>query len=156
VLGVEVNGPDPVHLPVRAKTADVHREIIEPVATGRLSGLVDQGDGHAVIGVDATAVLVKGATERRPELHEHERQVVLAAGAVPGSGAWAIFLRDIRGEEVESGCVIALQDRIEYGLGTVEVGMVTHLCLQCRECVGRPGAHVATGAYCCQFFGGRV
>src|SRR5580704_5898088 len=87
-----------------------------------------------VIGVDATAVLVKGATERRPELHEHERQVVLAAGAVPGSSARAIFPRDIPGEEVESGCVITLPDRIEYGLGTVELGMVAHLCLQCREC----------------------
>jgi len=90
VLGVEVNGPDPVHLPVRTTTADVHRAVIEPIATGRLSGLMDQGDGDAVIGVDATAVLVEGVTERRRELHEHERHVVLAGGAVPGPGARAI------------------------------------------------------------------
>jgi hypothetical protein len=43
VLGVEVNGPDPVRLPVRAKTDGVYREVVELVATGRCSGLVDQG-----------------------------------------------------------------------------------------------------------------
>ena len=59
MLGVEVNAPGPVHLPVRAKTEGVYREVVEPVATGRCSGLVDQADSHAVIGVDATAVFVK-------------------------------------------------------------------------------------------------
>jgi hypothetical protein len=67
VLGVEVNSPDPVHLPVRASTEGVYRQVVELVAARRCSGLVDQADGHAVIGVDATAVLVKGATEGRPE-----------------------------------------------------------------------------------------
>ena len=95
MLGVEVNGPDPVRLPVRAKTESVYREVVELVTTGRCSGLADQADGHAVIGVDATAVLVKGATEGRPELHEHERQVVSPTGAMPGPGARAIFPRDI-------------------------------------------------------------
>jgi hypothetical protein len=41
---------------VRAEPADVDREVIEPVAARRGSGLVDQGDGHPVIGVDAPAV----------------------------------------------------------------------------------------------------
>jgi hypothetical protein len=122
VLSVEVNGPDPVRLPVRAKSEGVDREVVEPVATGRCSGLVNQADGHAVIGVDAAAVLVKGAIEGRRELHEHERQVVLAADAVPGPGARAIFIRDIVGVEVETGCVVTFPDRIEYGLARSKLG----------------------------------
>ena len=121
MLGVEVNGPAAVHLPVRAKTEGVYREVVELVATGRCSGLVDQADSHAVIGVDATAVLVEGAIEGRPELHEHERQVVLPAGAVPGLGARAIFPRDIVRVEVEIGPVVTLPDRIECGLGAIEL-----------------------------------
>src|SRR4029077_1435029 len=94
------------------------------------SCLVDQADGHAVIGVEATAVLMKGAIEGRRELREHERQVVLAAGAVPGPGARAIYIRDIVGVEVESGCVVTFPDRIEYGLGAIEVRMIGHLSLR--------------------------
>ena len=68
MLGVEVNSPDPVHLPVRASTEGVYRQVVELVAARRCSGLVDQADGHAVIGVDATAVLMKGAIEGRREI----------------------------------------------------------------------------------------
>ena len=82
VLGIEINRPDPVHLPVRAEAEGVYREVVEPVATGRCSGFMDQADGRAVIGVDAMAVLVKGVTEESRELHEHESHVILAAGAV--------------------------------------------------------------------------
>ena len=89
MLGVEVDGPGPVYLPVRTKTEGVYRVVVELVAVGRCCGLVDQADDRALVGVDATAVLVEGATERRRELREHERQVVLAAGAVPGPGARA-------------------------------------------------------------------
>ena len=110
MLGVEVNGPQPFGRPVRPQTADVHGEVIEPVAARRRPGLVDQADGHAVIGVDATAVLMKGAIEGRRELHEHERQVVLAAGTVPGPGAGAIFYRDVVGEVVEGRCVVSAAD----------------------------------------------
>jgi hypothetical protein len=126
VLSIEVNGPDPVRLPVRAKTEGVYREVVKPVATGRRSGLVDQADGHAVIGVDAMAVLVKGVAEESRELHEHERHVVLAAGAVPGPGARAIFHQDIVRVEVETGCVVTFPNRIEYGLGTIEVRVIGH------------------------------
>jgi hypothetical protein len=70
-----------------ASTADKYREVVELIATGRCSGLADQGNGHAVIGVNATAVLVKDVTEGRRELYDHERNVVVAAGAVPGPGA---------------------------------------------------------------------
>ena len=87
MLGVEVDGPDPVYFPVRASPVGVYREVVELVAAGRCSGLMDQADGHAVIGVNATAVLVKDVTEGRRELYDHERNVVVAAGAVPGPGA---------------------------------------------------------------------
>ena len=125
--GVEVNGPDPVRIAVRAKTEGVYREVVELVAAGRCSGLVDEADGRTVIGVDTPAVLVKAAAEEPRELREHERQVVLAAGAVPGPGARAIFKYDIVRVEVEIGPVVTLPDRIEYDLGAIEVGMVAHL-----------------------------
>jgi hypothetical protein len=60
VLGVEVNGPQPFGLPVRAQAADVDREVVETVAARGGIGLVDQRDGHAVVGVDAPAVLAEG------------------------------------------------------------------------------------------------
>jgi hypothetical protein len=43
VLGVEVNTPDPVDLPVRAEAVDVDREVVEPVAARGGPGLMDQG-----------------------------------------------------------------------------------------------------------------
>ena len=67
---------------------------------------MDEADGHAVVGVGATAVLVKGATEGRPELHEHEQQVILAASVVPGPGARAIFHLDIVGPKVDTGRIM--------------------------------------------------
>ena len=63
-------------------------------------------------------VLVKGVAEEPRELHEHERHVVLAAGAVPGPGARAIFHQDIVRVEVETGRV-TFPNRIEYGLGAI-------------------------------------
>lgn len=52
MLGVEVNSPHPVGLPVRAQAADVDREVVESIAARGGSGFLDQGDGHPVIGVD--------------------------------------------------------------------------------------------------------
>jgi len=60
VLRVKVNGPQPFGLPVRAQSADVDREVVEAVAARGGAGLVDQGDGRAVVGVGAPAVLVEG------------------------------------------------------------------------------------------------
>src|ERR1700729_3208541 len=104
-------------MPVRAKAEGVYREVVEPVAARCCSGFVDEADGRMVIGVDATAVLVEGATEEPRELREHERQVAFVAGAVPGPGAWTIFQHNIVHVEVEIGPVVTLPDRIEYGLG---------------------------------------
>ena len=60
VLGVEVNGPQPFGLPVWAQSVDVDGEVVEAVAAWGGSGFVDEGDGHAVVGVGAPAVLVEG------------------------------------------------------------------------------------------------
>jgi hypothetical protein len=97
------------------------------VAARRRPGLVDQGDRYAVIGIHAPAVLVEGVTEGSRELQEHERQVVLAAGTVPGPGAGAIFHHDVVGEVVEGRCVVSATGRVEYGLSAVKVGMVVIL-----------------------------
>jgi hypothetical protein len=32
VLGVEVNGPQPIRFPVREQAADADREVVEPIA----------------------------------------------------------------------------------------------------------------------------
>jgi hypothetical protein len=53
VLAVEVNGPQPFGLPIWAQAVDVNREVVEAVAARGGCGLVDQGDDHAVVGVDA-------------------------------------------------------------------------------------------------------
>ena len=102
MLGVEVNSPDPVRLPVRAKTEGIYRQVVEPVAAGRCSGFVDQADGRAVIGIDAAAVLVEGATEfegliwRLSLDHQERASAILMADnsqslprrppAIPGTG----------------------------------------------------------------------
>ena len=91
------------------------------VAARRRPGLVDQGDRYAVIGIHAPTVLVEGVTEGSRELQEHERQVVLAAGTVPGPGAGAIFHHDVVGEVVEGRCVVSATGRVECGLSAVKV-----------------------------------
>ena len=63
MLGVKVNGPEPFGLPIWAQAVDVDREVVEAVAAWGGTGLVDQGDGHAVVGVDAPAVLVEGLAQ---------------------------------------------------------------------------------------------
>lgn len=94
MLRVKVNGPQPFGLPVRAQSADVDREVVEAVAARGGSGLVDQRDSHAVIGIDAPAVLVDGLAQRGRKLQQQQqRQVVLPAGAVPGPGPGAVSIR---------------------------------------------------------------
>ena len=93
MLRVKVNGPQPFGLPVRAQSADVDREVVEAVAARGGSGLVDQRDSHAVIGIDAPAVLVEGLAQRGRKLQQQQRQVVLPAGAVPGPGPGAVSIR---------------------------------------------------------------
>jgi hypothetical protein len=73
VLRVKVNGPQPFGLPVRAQSADVDREVVDAVAARGGSGLVDQRDSHAVVGIDALAVLVEGLAQRGRKLQQQQR-----------------------------------------------------------------------------------
>ena len=88
MLGVEVDGPGPVRLPVRAKTEGVYREVVELVAAGRCPGFVDQADDRAVIGV--RIIIDHTEAPRLPRNPDSERPHYLASGhAWVSSVAWA-------------------------------------------------------------------
>jgi hypothetical protein len=63
MLAVEVDGPHPVGLAIGLQTAYVDGHVVEGVAAGRFSGLVNEVDSETIVGVDAVTVLMEGVPQ---------------------------------------------------------------------------------------------
>src|ERR1700734_3450414 len=124
VLSVEIDRPHSVNLAVGPDVAHVNGKIVEFVAAGSSTGLVNQVDDHAVVRVHAATVLVERVAQGRGELKKHQGHVLLAAGDVPRSGSGAVLHNYLFRQHLESRPVVTLTAGVEGSLGPDEVGMV--------------------------------
>src|SRR5215469_987568 len=141
VLGVEVDRPQSVNKSVRPDAVHINGEVVEVVPVGMLAGLVNQADGHPVVGVHAAAVLMECVVEGRAELDEHQGDVLLAARDVPRARAGAVLHDDLVGRPVERRPIVTHATGVQGRLGPDKVGMVVRCQarLLCHAGIVAPG-----------------